>query len=105
MVGVRYRRSLFPGFSDTAEFNFLCPQLSSVRVKKFPQQLAYRMSVPRAGSHSIHIEARLCYRKIDQFLLNFIFGEKEGLTSPVTVMTAQSRVIELAPRVSQSGGN
>ena len=25
MVGVRYRRSLFPGFSDTAEYSFRCP--------------------------------------------------------------------------------
>ena len=25
MVGVRYRRSLFPGFSDTAEYTFACP--------------------------------------------------------------------------------
>ena len=25
MVGVRYRRSLFPGFSDTAEYTFPCP--------------------------------------------------------------------------------
>ncbi len=25
MVGVRNRRSLFPGFSDTAEFTFACP--------------------------------------------------------------------------------
>lgn len=105
MVGVRYRRSLFPGFSDTAEFSFRCPQPAAVRVKKFPQQLAYRMSAPYAGARSIRIEARLCYRKFDQFLLNYVFGEKAGLTAPITVMTTQSRVIELAPGASQVGGN
>ena len=25
MVGVRYRRSLFPGYSDTVEYNVMCP--------------------------------------------------------------------------------
>lgn len=97
MVGVRYRRSLFPGFSDTTEFSFLCPQLAPVRAKKFPQEVSYRVGVPREGARTIHVEARLCYRKIDQFLLNFIFGEKKGLTSPVTVMTTQTRTIEVEP--------
>lgn len=105
MVGVRYRRSLFPGFSDTAEFSFRCPQLAAVRVKKFPRQLAYHMSAPQTGARSIRIEARLCYRKFDQFLLNYVFGEKAGLTAPITVMTTQSRTIELAPGASQVGGN
>ena len=25
MVGVRYRRSLFPGYSDTVEYDIMCP--------------------------------------------------------------------------------
>lgn len=104
MVGVRYRRSLFPGFSDTAEFSFLCPQLAPVRAKKFPQELAYRVNVPRTSARSIHIEARLCYRKIDQYLMNFIFGEKEGLTAPITVMASQARVIEIAPGAPKPSG-
>ncbi|HEV2493311.1 MAG TPA: multiheme c-type cytochrome [Terriglobia bacterium] len=95
MVGVRYRRSLFPGFSDTADFSFWCPQLAPVRTKKFPQQLSYDIKVPGKSAGQLHVTARLCYRKIDQFLLNFLFGEKAGLTSPVTAMTSQSRDIKV----------
>ena len=95
MVGVRYRRSLFPGFSDTAEFSFLCPQLALVRPRKYPLEVSYRVGAPQGGARTLRIDARLCYRKMDQYLINFLFGEHSGLTSPITTMTAQSSVIEL----------
>ncbi|MBI3666976.1 MAG: hypothetical protein HY236_12285 [Acidobacteria bacterium] len=95
MVGVRYRRSLFPGFSDTAEFTFSCPQLAPVRAKQFPLAVSYQLGAPNRQARKLEVRARLCYRKIDQFLLNFLFGEKSGLTSPVTEMVALTRVIEI----------
>src|SRR6516164_5596589 len=105
MVGVRYRRSLFPGFSDTTEFNFLCPSLAPVRAKAFPQETSYRLQVPQAGSQTLHVRARLRYRKVDQFLLNFLFGENAGLTAPVTDMASQTSVIEItAPARSRASG-
>ncbi len=97
MVGVRYRRSLFPGFSDTAEFSFLCPQLAPVRAKKFPLEVSYRVGVPQKGTRTLRVSARLCYRKFNQYLLNLVFGEHSGLTSPITTMTAQSTVVEVIP--------
>ena len=37
MVGVRYRRSLFPGYSDTVEYNVVCPSGGpSVPASKVP---------------------------------------------------------------------
>jgi hypothetical protein len=60
MVGVRYRRSLFPGYSDTVEY-----------------------SVPAPHPGRLRIAATLHYRKIDQFLLNYVMGEAAHLTSPV----------------------
>jgi hypothetical protein len=41
------------------------------------------------------VEARLRYRKADQYLLNFIFGEKSGLTAPITEMTTVTRTIRV----------
>jgi hypothetical protein len=35
------------------------------------------------ASGKLHIDAILHYRKIDQFLLNYVLGEKPGFTSPV----------------------
>jgi Cytochrome c554 and c-prime len=99
MVGVRYRRSLFPGFSDTTEFAFMCPQTAPVRAKKFPQDLSYAIPVPKSAAGTLQITARLRYRKVDQYLLNFVFGEHEGLTSPITDMASDTRVIEIIPRI------
>jgi hypothetical protein len=78
MVGVRSRRSLFPGFSDTAEYSW------------------------NATRGRISIEARLRYRKIDQFLLNYMrsvgfFPEFEGrhVTAPITDLHQARAVVEV----------
>jgi len=53
----------------------------------------------------LHVRARLRYRKVDQFLLNFLFGENAGLTAPVTDMASQTSVIEItAPARSRASG-
>jgi hypothetical protein len=95
MVGVRYRRSLFPGFSDQADFTFSCPG-SVVRGRRrdraapLDREATFR---PPPHVRELRVTARLMYRKIDQFLLNFVFGDAAGLTAPVTVMSADSVVI------------
>ncbi|MFQ5550586.1 MAG: multiheme c-type cytochrome [Gemmatimonadales bacterium] len=79
MVGVRYRRSLFPGFSDRAR---------------------YDIPIPDDGVTSIHVSARVMYRKADQYLLNFLFGEESGLTAPVTVISEAEATVAIGPRPS-----
>ncbi len=74
MVGVRYRRTLFPGFSDRARFEF---------------------DVPSGEIKTLHVRARLLYRKFDQFLLNFLFGEATDMTSPITVLSEDRKTIEV----------
>ena len=82
MVGVRNRRSLFPGFSDTAEFTVEAPP---------PGRLT--------------VEARLRYRKIDQFLLNYMRGigvfagvGDASLTAPITDLAMARRVVLVEER-------
>ena len=43
------------------------------------------------------MSARLLYRKVDQYLLNFMFGDKKALTltAPVTEMASSARMIEV----------
>jgi hypothetical protein len=103
MVGVRYRRSLFPGFSDTAEYTFACsggaakgtPALRGGEVRfRVP---AAAKATPAASPPELAVTARLLYRKIDQYLLNFMFGEKAGLTMPVTEMARASTRIRVRP--------
>jgi len=83
MVGARYRRSLFPGYSDTVEYNVMCPSGGpSLPVAKLNPNTNFSVAAGRATG-KLHINATLHYRKIDQFLLNYVMGEKSGLTAPV----------------------
>ncbi len=88
MVGVRHRRALFPGFSDIADFSFACPQLhlDPDSPPRFEPEKSYQLQAPsRVGA--IHVNAKLQYRKIDQYLLTFVFGQGIDLTSTITEMT------------------
>jgi hypothetical protein len=100
MVGVRYRRSLFPGFSDTAEYAFACPGDVSFGTRALEGQ-EFRFDAPQTVAPELTVTARLLYRKIDQYLLNFMFGEKAGLTMPVTEMARAQAQIRVRPARAQ----
>jgi hypothetical protein len=97
MVGVRYRRSLFPGFSDTAEYLFRCPGGSGGATQPPRDEKPFTFAAPAGAAGPLKVTARLLYRKIDQYLLNFMFGEAAGLTAPVTEMARAEAVIEVRP--------
>jgi len=71
MVGVRYRRSLFPGYSDTVEYQ----------------------AARRPGR--MFVTAILNYRKVDQFLLNYVLGEQSGVTSPVVEIARTTATVDV----------
>jgi hypothetical protein len=96
MVGVRYRRSLFPGFSDTAEYTFACPGDAGKGSPALRSQ-DFRFEAPAGPAAELSVTARLLYRKVDQYLLNFMFGEKAGLTMPVTEMARAEARIRIKP--------
>lgn len=84
MVGVRYRRSLFPGYSDTVDYNIACPSGARVKVASAKDDGGAAVAIPVGARHgSLKIDAVLHYRKMDQFLLNYVMGAKSGLTAPV----------------------
>ena len=93
MVGVRYRRSMFPGFSDKAEYAFSCPATmkKGEGTAKTVPQTEFQFNAGKPGE--LHVTARLLYRKFDQFLLNFLFGADAGLTAPVTEMSKDVKTI------------
>lgn len=97
MVGVRYRRSLFPGYSDTVEYNLLCPSAGPRGQPRSTSNLR-EFGVPAAAPGAYRIKAVLHYRKIDQFLLNYVLGEKSGLTSPVADIASASATVAVGPR-------
>ena len=98
MVGVRYKRSLFPGFSDTAEYTFACPGTAGEGTPALTDE-SFRFDAS-FGSQELTVTARLLYRKVDQYLLNFLFGPDSGLTMPVTEMARAEARIRLRPKRS-----
>jgi len=99
MVGVRFRRSLFPGFSDAAEYTFGCPSSVSVLTEGADAgERVFTVAPPPGAEGGLHVTARLRYRKYDQFLLNYMFGKEAGITAPVTDMAEAEATIPIIRR-------
>ncbi len=77
MVGVRFRRSLFPGYSDVAPYSFSCAGAATA-----PSSVR-SVTVPPSGPGAVTVTATLHYRKLDQYLVDFLFPGK-GLSAPIT---------------------
>jgi hypothetical protein len=95
MVGVRFRRSLFPGFSDAAEYTFACPSSVPMREVSTTQSQTFDVQTPTDAIGALRLSAKLRYRKIDQFLLNYMFGKAAGITAPITNLSEARAVIQL----------
>ena len=77
LVGVKFSRSLYPGFSDRLKYNFV-----------------YKPEKHPVHNDTLYVDAQLCYRKFNQFVLNRFFdAEKTNLTAPVTVLSSDQRKI------------
>jgi hypothetical protein len=95
MVGARFRRSLFPGFSDVAEYQFLCPSTVRLPGRTLQPEQGHQFQAPKTGAGALYVSARLRYRKIDQFLMNVMFGEEAGMTTRVTDVSSDSTTIDI----------
>jgi hypothetical protein len=97
MVGVRYRRSLFPGYTDFVDYKMECPSGSSGSIRGDERQ-SFQFAAPGAsGGRKLQVTARLLYRKIDQFLLNYVEGGKSKLTAPVVEIARAEKIVEVRP--------
>ena len=109
MVGVRYRRALFPGYSDTVEFLVDCPaaEVGSGSPRLGPgarEGRVQQIEVPLARAGTYRVEAVLLYRKVDQFLVNFLLGEDSGLTAPVVEIARASAQVRVVPASGTAEG-
>jgi cytochrome c554/c'-like protein len=95
MVGVRFKRSLFPGSEEVASYGVVC----SGQPLKSPDPIEGSSTVELTPDlvGPLTISAKLKYRKFDQFLLDFAFGEEAGLTAPVTIMSEAEATVRLRP--------
>jgi cytochrome c554/c'-like protein len=100
MVGVRFKRSLFPGEEEVASYELPCSGSASGVGRDLPQDQSIKVEVPADALGQLHVTANLNYRKFDQYLLNFAFGDKSGLTAPVTTMSTAECSIAVMPAKS-----
>lgn len=99
MVGVRYRRALFPGHTDVVEYSVMCPSGVAFYPKDAPQHIPTKtqsFTVPAGKSGAKYtITVSLQYRKVDQFLLNYLLGEKSGVTAPSVEIARSTKTVEV----------
>ena len=103
MVGVRFRRSLFPGYSDTVEYEVDCSGVGAVGAAGANAPRSRQIDVPKpqqAGKYTV--TAILQYRKVDQFLTNYLLGENSGITAPVVEIGRATAVFEIVPATAST---
>jgi hypothetical protein len=106
MVGVRFRRALFPGYSDTVEYKVDCPGSiggpppdTTLQATEDGGVSDIEMpAVTQVGT--LHVTATLKYRKVDQFLINFLFGDDSGISAPVVEIDRATATIEVIRRAA-----
>jgi hypothetical protein len=109
MVGVRFKRSLFPGSEEVATYSFDCPGAAAGSGGGLePERVELR--IPEDATGELVVRAQLNYRKFDQYLLDYAFGADSGLSSPVTVLSeaeGRIRIAAVAPTAAgaASGGS
>ncbi len=80
LVGIKFSRALYPGFSDQVKYNF---------------NYKPKIQGHTATNDTLYVNTELCYRKFNQFVLNTFFSDngKIDITAPVTVLSSDSKKI------------
>lgn len=110
MVGVRFRRSLFPGHSDSVAFSVPCSGASTASERKKVtegedgRELASPVVPAPSEPGAYHIDVSLEYRKVDQFLLNHLFGTTNTFTAPVTQIARTNIVVRVVAQENKAAG-
>lgn len=100
MVGVRYSRALYPGRSDNAYFEVQIPD-SPGSSEELSLTIPLLKPNESRSVTKLHITAQLQYRKINQYLMNVVFGNSmEDPTAPVTTLSGDSKTINVLSGVA-----
>lgn len=90
MVGARFKRTLFPGMSDSETYSFSCPGLVSPPVPDKDEETSdVGFEAPkRLGA--LTVTAVLKYQKADAAFLDRLFGIEAGVRTPITDLAEHS---------------
>ncbi|MFQ5494600.1 MAG: multiheme c-type cytochrome [Phycisphaerae bacterium] len=90
MVGARFKRSLFPGMSDSETYSFACPGLVAPPVPEPGEEVStMAFSAPKVPTE-LRVTAKLMYQKADAAFLDRLFGEGSGVRTPITELSSDT---------------
>ncbi|MCH8242097.1 MAG: hypothetical protein IH897_05735 [Planctomycetes bacterium] len=97
MVGARFKRSMFPGMSDTTTYSFSCPGLVSPAVKQTDSESQDHTLTAPLENGTLTVSAVLNYQKADAAFLDKLFGKEAGIRSRITQISEDSLTIQVVP--------
>ena len=97
LVGARFKRTLFPGVSDTTAFEFTCPATQRARASHaiLPDQ-THEFAVPdKLPGDKLNVTAVVWYCKFSAPFLDRLFGADAKLRSEVTEVARAEATIQV----------
>ncbi len=95
MVGARFKRSLFPGMSDSDTFSFTCPGFLTPAAPETKSETLQQAFEAPGGSEELRVAAVLNYQKADAVFLDQLFGADAGVRTPVTRLAEDELTIRV----------
>ncbi len=102
LVGAKYKRTLYPGVTDSMEVQMQCPSMARGRIQPKDASAsgsrAEQFSLPTpedSEASRLEVEAVLWYRKANPQFIDRVYGEDSGIRSPITELTRQTHTITI----------
>jgi hypothetical protein len=99
LVGASYKRTLYPGATDSAIMNFQCPSMGRGRLTDEPgtgeRTEQYSVEMPMTEIDHLTATATLWYRKANPDFLDRVYGRDPVVRSPLTAMSQATAVISI----------
>ncbi|MCP5117796.1 MAG: hypothetical protein GY953_43815, partial [bacterium] len=101
LVGVSYKRALYPGATDTVALQIQCPSMARLRLSGETQEPgrrdeAFAFTAPARGDAAqLRVQARLWYRKANPAFLDRIYGADRKIRSPITEISTATATIRI----------
>ncbi|MBT5656789.1 MAG: cytochrome b/b6 domain-containing protein [Phycisphaerae bacterium] len=99
LVGASYKRSLYPGVTDSFEAELVCPSMARGRLDIDPREApgvrVDEFAVSAAEPGTLRVKAVLWYRKANPEFLDRVYGTGEDVRSPVTAISETEAVIRV----------
>ncbi|MCP4759815.1 MAG: hypothetical protein GY894_07440 [Planctomycetes bacterium] len=99
LVGASYKRSLYPGVTDTFEAELVCPSMARGRLDIDPREApgvrVDQFAVSAADPGTLRVKAVLWYRKANPEFLDRVYGTEDDVRSPVTAISETEVVIRV----------